>query len=93
MRDTRTAVRATRMEFDDETAVSEITILPDGRVFVLGASREVLEMLQVLSPEDAALRRRLKCTGGTADRSDIEEGVETKIDAGATNPISEGCQS
>ena len=33
------------MESDDETAMSEITILPDGRVFVLGASLQVLEIL------------------------------------------------
>ena len=48
------------MESDDETAMSEITILPDGRVFVLGASLQVLEILEVLSPEDAALKERLK---------------------------------
>lgn len=51
------------MEPDEETALSEITILPDGRVFVLGASLQVLEILEVLSPDDAALKQRLKQAG------------------------------
>ena len=41
----------------DETDVSEITIQPDGRVFVFGASRQVLELLESLSPTDQKLRR------------------------------------
>ncbi len=57
------------MEPDDETAVSEITILQDGRVFVLGASRQVLEILEVLSPEDAGLKQRLEHAGGEEARS------------------------
>lgn len=61
------------MEPDEETALSEITILPDGRVFVLGASRQVLEILEVLSPEDAALKQRLKQVGEQTLSSDRRE--------------------
>lgn len=46
-------------EDDDETAISEITILPDGRVYVLGASQQVLQTLEVISPNDAVLKQRL----------------------------------
>jgi Tol biopolymer transport system component len=45
---------------EDETAISEISILPDGRVCVFGASRQVIEALAVLDPDDSALRRRIE---------------------------------
>jgi hypothetical protein len=66
------------MEPDDETAISEITILPDGRVFVLGASLQVLEILEVLSPEDAALKKRLKHAGSEKDPSEREAQESTQ---------------
>ena len=59
------------MEADGETAVSEITILPDGRVFVLGAARQVLEILNVLNPRDAGLKQRLECIGGEEVGGDV----------------------
>lgn len=62
----------TPMEPDDETAVSEITIQPDGRVFVLGASRQVLEILGVLNPEDVMLQRRLQCAKNEDSRAKLE---------------------
>jgi hypothetical protein len=77
------------MEADDD-AVSEITILPDGRVFVLGASRQVLEILETLSPEDAALKQRLKYAGGVANYESVERGDEMKISGRSTNAVSEG---
>jgi len=43
----------------DETDMSEITIQPDGRVYVFGASRQVLELLESLSPTDQKLQRVL----------------------------------
>lgn len=48
------------MDPEDETAISEISILPDGRVCVFGASRQVIEALAVLDPDDLALRRRIE---------------------------------
>ena len=44
---------------DDETAITEITFLPDGRLCLFGASREVLELLGSLDLGDAALEIRL----------------------------------
>src|SRR4051794_17182472 len=44
---------------DDETHVTEISIGPDGRVYVFGLSRPVLEILAALQPADAKLSRLL----------------------------------
>ena len=44
---------------DDETAITEITFLPDGRLCLFGASRELLELLGSLNLGDAALDTRL----------------------------------
>jgi hypothetical protein len=45
---------------EDETALTEITILPDGRVYVFGMSQPVLEILGGLRPADPRLRRLLE---------------------------------
>jgi hypothetical protein len=45
---------------DDETHTTEITIQPDGRVYVFGTSRQVLGLLNDLRPNDASLQRRLQ---------------------------------
>lgn len=45
---------------DDETRISEITILPDGRIYVFGMSRQVLEMLGELRLADPGLRQRIE---------------------------------
>jgi hypothetical protein len=43
---------------DDETAITEISILPDGRVCVFGASRSVLDALAELDARDGVARER-----------------------------------
>jgi hypothetical protein len=43
----------------DETSVSEITIQPDGRLFVFGASEGLLRLLAELGWADDGLQRRL----------------------------------
>ncbi len=43
----------------DETTISEITIQPDGRLFVFGASEELLRLLAELGWADDGLQRRL----------------------------------
>lgn len=40
---------------DEETALSEITILPDGRVYVFGMSDKILEVVQILQHGDPRL--------------------------------------
>lgn len=44
---------------DGESAVSEMTFLPDGRICLFGASRELLELLSSLNLGDASLDIRL----------------------------------
>jgi len=73
------------MEPDDETAVSEITILPDGRVFVLGASRQVLEILTVLDPGDAGVKQRLEHAGGAGPCADAKRGDDRKMSERTAN--------
>jgi hypothetical protein len=43
----------------DETTITEITIQPDGRVFIFGTSRQVLDILIELEPRSARLNRLL----------------------------------
>ena len=47
------------MADDDENTMTEITIQPDGRVYLFGTSRAVLEMMESLAPHDLGLRRIL----------------------------------
>lgn len=44
----------------DETAVSEITLLPDGRVYVFGMSRQLLEVLETMGVRDPRVRALLR---------------------------------
>ncbi len=44
---------------DDETAITEITFLPDGRLCLFGASREILELMGSLQLGDTSLDSRL----------------------------------
>jgi len=44
---------------NDETLTTELTIAPDGRVYVFGTSREMLEVLETLKPHDPKLQRLL----------------------------------
>ncbi|HET6247480.1 MAG TPA: hypothetical protein VFE47_07285 [Tepidisphaeraceae bacterium] len=39
----------------DETSITEITVQADGRVYVFGASRQVLEILEMLDPQSPRL--------------------------------------
>ena len=44
---------------DEETAITEMTFLPDGRICLFGASREVLDLLGMLQLGDTSLDARL----------------------------------
>jgi hypothetical protein len=45
---------------EDETTLSEITILPDGRVYVFGMSLQVLELLETLHVSEPRVRALLE---------------------------------
>jgi hypothetical protein len=42
---------------EDENTMTEITVQPDGRVFVFGTSRNVLDILIGLNPRSSKLNR------------------------------------
>jgi hypothetical protein len=44
---------------DEETTISEISITPDGRIYVFGASYEVLKIIEGMAAGDSDLRRRV----------------------------------
>jgi hypothetical protein len=46
---------------DDETGITEISIYPDGRVFLFGLSPETLAVLAEVFPHDGAIATRLAC--------------------------------
>ena len=46
------------MQAEDETNITELSFLPDGRVCVFGMSREVLDLLGSLNLGDPVLDRR-----------------------------------
>jgi hypothetical protein len=50
----------TDFEPDDEAMITEITIDPDGRVFVFGTSQPVLEVLQKLQPNEPRVQTLLR---------------------------------
>ena len=45
---------------DKNAPLTEITIQPDGRVYVQGLSREVLELLATLQPDEPHVNRLLQ---------------------------------
>ena len=46
---------------EDDSAISEISILPDGRVCIFGASEQVLEILDAIPLGDPSMRSRIDC--------------------------------
>jgi hypothetical protein len=52
-------VNQTDFQPDDEAMITEITIDPDGRVFVFGTSQSVLEVLAKLDPKESRVQTLL----------------------------------
>jgi hypothetical protein len=48
------------VSLEEDSTISEINILPDGRVCVFGASRQVLELLDAIPLGDPALESRIE---------------------------------
>lgn len=58
---------------DDETSVTEITFLPDGRICLFGASREVLQLLMELNLGDSSLNQRFSMIQSTTPSVDLPQ--------------------
>jgi hypothetical protein len=64
--------KSVELSRQDMGGISEITIRPDGRVYVLGLSAAMLELLNAAGPwEGMSLDRRLRCQMEDGDR--VEE--------------------
>lgn len=69
------------MEAEDESNMTELEILPDGRICVFGASREVLEIFQAMPMQSGdTIFQRLNQNRaiGPADASSNHDATEMK---------------
>ena len=57
----------------DETEMSEITIQPDGRIYVFGASLPILQILQSLQPNDPRIAAILRAANPEENLLDLKE--------------------
>lgn len=70
-------MRVNTLQADDESRMTEISFLPDGRICVFGLSREVLQLLGDLDLGDPGLTRRwesLRCL----DPREASKTIETR---------------
>jgi hypothetical protein len=54
-------VKETAVSLEDDSSISEINILPDGRICLFGASQQVLDALDAIPLGDPALKSRIDC--------------------------------
>jgi hypothetical protein len=66
-----------RLTDSDETNVTELEIAPDGRVYVFGASPEIMEILETLREQDELLLERLE--RGRSSQEIPRSSEETRI--------------
>jgi len=68
------------MNADDETNITDIELLPDGRIYVFGTSLEVLDVLDGMQEgQDAAIKLRLR---SHRDRSQQCKLIESETNHG-----------
>ena len=74
-------MKETRPDTIDESAESEITIQPDGRIFAFGITRPVMELLAAIPTSEARTRGRSglpgRPPGGPGMTEDLPEREET----------------
>jgi hypothetical protein len=63
------------MEASEEESITELEIMPDGRIFIFGASRQILDILnQLQCCRDPVITQRHSLPNATdVDRSDHEQ--------------------
>ena len=57
------------VSLEDDSSISEINILPDGRVCLFGASQQVLEILDAIPLGDPALKSRIESLPAHGDET------------------------
>ena len=48
------------LNLEDDSQISEINILPDGRVCLFGASRQILEIMDAIPLDTPELKKRIE---------------------------------
>lgn len=75
------------MNADEETNVTDIELLPDGRICVFGTSAEVLAVLDELQGgKDAAITHRLHHGGNSSDTATSQQSVTIEAPHGHHSP-------
>ena len=65
------------MDADDETNITDLELLPDGRIFIFGASLEVLQILEgIQCSSDGVLSSRLKKALDSGSQVQINNGSQ-----------------
>ncbi len=65
------------MDADDETNITDLELLPDGRIFIFGASLEVLQILDgIQCSSDGVLSSRLKNALDSGSQVQINDGFQ-----------------
>jgi len=67
-----------------ETFLSEMLILPDGRILVHNLTQPFAELLRELNPNDGQISSRVKIDAGRASRLSPSKNKELKLETGAT---------
>lgn len=68
------------MDADDETNITDLELLPDGRIFIFGASLEVLQILEgIQCTSDGVLASRLKSALDSASQTQIDHGSQQEL--------------
>ncbi|NLF08438.1 MAG: hypothetical protein GX594_10725 [Pirellulaceae bacterium] len=57
------------MNRENDSSISEINILPDGRVCIFGASQQVLEALDAMQLGDPSLSTRIDALRSVGERA------------------------
>ena len=65
------------MDAEDETNITDLELLPDGRIFIFGASLEVLQILESIQcSTDGVLSSRLKNALDSGSQVQINNGSQ-----------------
>ena len=68
------------MDADEETNITDLELLPDGRIFVFGASREVLQILEdIQCASDGVLSSRLGSVLDSKSQTQFNQGSQQEL--------------
>jgi len=75
------------VDAEDETSLTELELMPDGRIFVFGASGPILEILsQLQAPDDRSVTSRLQGVSPNPSSNDREVAVSPGNSSAPSTP-------